>query len=134
MSSLEPDDSQANEAGILTLADPDTTEPALDEPPGEPTRGEPRSVAALAALVVGMMAAAVYRKGGFYPADVFGVAVVSGIVGVMALVRYKDRTSAAVAFVVGGLALWWMIRSVVAHRPAAFFPSEPCSSGSWAPL
>ena len=69
-----------------------------------------------------MMAAAVYRKGGFYPADAFGVAVVSGIVGVIALVRYKDRTSAAVAFVVGGLALWWMIRSVVAHRPAASSP------------
>ena len=122
MSSLEPDDSQANDAGVLTLADPATTEPALDEPPGEPAGREPRNAATLAALVVGMMAAAVYRKGGFYPADAFGVAVVSGIVGVMALVRFKDRTSATVAFVVGGLALWWMIRSVVAHHPAAFFP------------
>ncbi len=122
MSSLEPDDSQANDAGVLTLADPATTDTALDEPPREPAGREPRNAATLAALVVGMMAAAVYRKGGFYPADAFGVALVSGIVAVVALVRFKDRVSATVSLTIGGLALWWLIRSVLAHHPAAFFP------------
>jgi hypothetical protein len=122
VSSLEPDDSQANQVGVLTMAGPDSGETALDEQPDEQAAGAPRSAATMAALVVGMMAAAVYRKGGFYPADAFGVAVVSGIVAVVALVRFKDRASAAVAFAVGGLAVWWMIRSVLAHHPAAFFP------------
>jgi hypothetical protein len=104
------------------MAGPDTSEAALDDLPHEQAPRTPRSAATMAALVVGMMAAAVYRKGGFYAADAFGVAVVSGIVAVLALHRYKDRTSAAVAFAVGGLAVWWLIRSVFAHHPAAFFP------------
>ena len=122
MSSLEPDDTQATEAGVLTLTGPVSSDPTLDDPPGDSTEGEPRSAAALSALVVGMLAAAVYRKGGFYPADAFGVAVVSGIVAVVALVRFKDRASAIVALAVGALAVWWMVRSVLVHHPAAFFP------------
>jgi hypothetical protein len=122
VSSLEPHDSQANEAGGVALADPVNTDTALDDAPGPQAQREPRSAGAMAALVVGMMAAAVYRKGGFYPADAFGVAVVSGVVAVVALLRYRDRASAVVAFAVGGLALWWMIRSLLAHHPAAFFP------------
>lgn len=122
MSSLDPDDSQATESGVLTLEDPVATDPALDDAPGDSKEREPRSAAALAALVVGMLAAAVYRKGAFYPADAFGVAVVSVIVAVMALVRFKDRASALVAACIGGLAVWWMVRSVTEHHPAAFFP------------
>ena len=122
VSSLEPDDSQANQVGVLTMDDPETSDARLDAQPDEQAEREPRSAATLAALVVGMMAAAVYRKGGFYPSDAFGVAVVSGVVAVLALVRFRDRASAVVALAVGGLAVWWMIRSVLAHHPAAFFP------------
>jgi hypothetical protein len=104
------------------MDDPGTSDDRPDDRPDEQAEGEPRSAATMAALVVGMMAAAVYRKGGFYPADAFGVAVVSGVVAVLALVRFKDRASAVVALAVGGLAVWWMIRSVLAYHPAAFFP------------
>ncbi len=69
-----------------------------------------------------MLAAAVYRRGAFYPSDAFGVAVVSGLLSVIALVRFRDRLSVAVTVTVGGLALWWFVRSEAVHRAAAFLP------------
>jgi hypothetical protein len=78
--------------------------------------------ATLAAIVVGMVAAGIYRRGAFYPTDAFGVAVVSGALSVSALVRFRDRLSLAAAATVGGLALWWFVRSQSVHRPAAFLP------------
>ena len=42
------------------------------------------SAATLAAIVIGMLAAAVYRQGAFYPHDAFGVAVVSVVLVVVA--------------------------------------------------
>ena len=76
----------------------------------------------LGAVVVGMVAAALYRRGAFYPSDAFGVAVVSGLLTVVALVRFRDRWSIALSATVGGLTLWWFVRSLGAHRPAAFLP------------
>ena len=78
--------------------------------------------ATLAAIVVGMVAAGIYRRGAFYPSDAFGVAVVSGVLSVLALVRFRDRLSLAATATVGGLALWWFVRSGSVHRPAAFLP------------
>ncbi len=78
--------------------------------------------ATLAAIVVGMVAAGIYRRGAFYPSDAFGVAVVSGVLSVIALVRFRDRLSLAATATVGGLALWWFVRSESVHRPAAFLP------------
>jgi Glycosyl hydrolases family 43 len=78
--------------------------------------------ATLAAIAVGMLAAAIYRRGAFYPSDAFGVAVVSGVLMVLALVRVRDRLSLLLAATVGGLAFWWLVRAVAVHRPAAFLP------------
>jgi GH43 family beta-xylosidase len=78
--------------------------------------------ATAAAVVVGMLVAAIYRRGAFYPSDAFGVAVVSGVLSVLALARVRDRLSVLLTATVGGLALWWFVRSAAAHRPAAFLP------------
>ena len=69
-----------------------------------------------------MVAAGIYRRGAFYPTDAFGVAVVSGVLSVIALVRFRDRLSLAATATIGGLALWWFVRSESVHRPAAFLP------------
>ena len=100
---------------------------ALDEraptAPAATTAGAARrGSTTLAVVVVSMLAAAVYRRGAFYPSDAFGVAVVSGLLSVIALVRFRDRLSVAVTVMVGGLALWWFVRSEAVHRAAAFLP------------
>ncbi len=76
----------------------------------------------IASIVVGMIVAAVYLQGAFYPGDAFGVAVLSVILATAALTRSKDRFGLAVTVTVGGLALWWLIRAVMERTPSAFFP------------
>jgi Glycosyl hydrolases family 43 len=106
--------------GVLNSDAPDESQPIA---PAAPTVAITRpGSATLAAIVVGMLAAAVYRRGAFYPSDAFGVAVVSGLLSVIALARFRDRLSVAVTMTVGGLALWWFVRSEAVHRPAAFLP------------
>ncbi len=66
--------------------------PATDPP--EPGRGPVVSVATLAAVVIGMAAAALYRQGAFYPRDAFGLAVACLALAVVALLVRRDRASA----------------------------------------
>ncbi len=81
-----------------------------------------RSAAPLAAVVVGMFAEALYRQGGFFPVDAFGLAVVSVILIALALVWFEDRAVVPVTLAVGGLAVWWFVRAVLERRPGAFLP------------
>ena len=80
------------------------------------------NVATLAAIVVGMTAAAVYRRGAFYPLDAFGVVLVSLFLVAAALRRDRDGAALAVTFALGGLAVWWLVRAVTAQSVAAFLP------------
>jgi hypothetical protein len=75
-----------------------------------------------ASVVIAMIAAAVYQQGGFYPTDAFGLAIVSAVVVVAVLRRVRDRASVRVAVAVGALTVWWLLRSIAAHRAIAFFP------------
>jgi hypothetical protein len=119
MNSMVPG-GETESAGLLTLErDPDLPEPA--EPRPSPSGATPIG-GALAAVVVGMVAAAVYRQGGFYPPDAFGLAVVSALLVFAVLHRLRDRASVQVTVAVGALALWWLVRSISAHRTVAFFP------------
>lgn len=111
---------EAESAGVLTLRR-DPALPRPDEPRPEPSDAAPLG-GALAAVVVGMVAAAVYRQGGFYPPDAFGLAVVSVVLVFAVLRRFRDRSSVQVTVAVGALALWWLARSIAAHRAVAFFP------------
>ena len=76
----------------------------------------------MAAVVVGVLAATLYRHGGFYPVDAFGVVIVSVPLLVAGLVWNRDRHALAVAIGFGGLAGWWLVRALIEHRPAAFLP------------
>ncbi|HWD55078.1 MAG TPA: glycoside hydrolase family 43 protein [Acidimicrobiales bacterium] len=107
-------------AGLLTL-ERDPAEPAPAGPRPTPSDVTPLG-GALAAVVLGMVAAAVYRQGGFYPPDAFGLAVVSAGLVFAVLRRFRDRASVQVTVAVGALALWWLVRSIAAHRIVAFFP------------
>jgi hypothetical protein len=84
--------------------------------------GSVTGAATLAAIVVGMMAAAVYRRGAFYPLDAFGVVIVSLFLVAAALRRGVDRTALTVLVTMGGLAAWWLSRAITAQSVAAFLP------------
>jgi len=79
-------------------------------------------VATLAAIVIGLIAGAVYRQGAFYPLDAFGLAVVSVPLAVAALLRHRDRKGVAVSLAVGGLVVWWLIRALIERSAVAFLP------------
>jgi Glycosyl hydrolases family 43 len=123
---MSPPDS---EAGTKTV--PDVPTP-VDEaaPPVGPVADAPvaggatlaAGAATLAAIVVGMTAAAVYRRGAFYPLDAFGVVVVSLFLVAATLRRGTDRVALTVVVTVGGLAAWWLYRAVTAQSVATFLP------------
>jgi hypothetical protein len=69
-----------------------------------------------------MLVASMFRHGGFYPTDAFGIAAVAVVLVVVSLFQTRDRSSGVVALFVGALTLWWFARSVAAHRPVAFLP------------
>ena len=79
-------------------------------------------LAALGAVVIGLLAGAVYLRGAFYPLDAFGVLVVAVPLAVVALARHHDRYAVAVTLTLGGLSVWWLIRSAQERSPVAFLP------------
>jgi hypothetical protein len=111
---------------VSTLTTPDDAPtPHSDAPErggSRPLAGR-HSAGPLAAVVVGMVAAASYRQGAFFPVDAFGLAVVAGVLIVVALVWFKDRDALLVTLAVGGLAVWWFARAVIERRPGAFLPA-----------
>jgi hypothetical protein len=78
--------------------------------------------ATLAAVVVGMFAAALYRHGAFYPLDAFGVVIVSLVLTSMAFWRQRDREGMLVGLTTVGLAAWWLSRAISQQSVVAFLP------------
>ena len=107
--------------GVLTVprlpSEPPTAAATVARSPGVSAAG-----GLAAAVVIAMIAAAIFQQGGFYPTDAFGLAVVSAVLVVATLRHVRDQASVRVAAAVGGLTLWWLVRSIAAHRPIAFFP------------
>lgn len=87
----------------------------------DPDRGV-ETPAVFAAILAGLMVAATFRQGGFYPADAALVLVVSLVVAVGLLASGPDRRAVAVAVAIGGLALWWLIRGLAQGRVGSFLP------------
>jgi Glycosyl hydrolases family 43 len=113
-------DGKGEARGILTLErDPLKTEAAAGTAARVPVLA---TSGTLAAVVVAMVAAAVYQQGGFYPTDAFGLAVVSVILVIAVLRRSRDLAAVRVTASVGALTVWWFLRSIAAHRAVAFFP------------
>jgi hypothetical protein len=106
----------------MTITDEERT--LVPEAPAAPAgrAASPAGAATLAAVVIGVLAATLYRHGGFYPADAFGVVVVSVPLAGAGLAWNRDRHGLAVAVGFGGLAAWWLIRALIEGRPAAFLP------------
>ena len=91
-------------------------------------------VATLAAIVVGMTAAAVYRRGAFYPLDAFGVVVVSLFLVAAALRRGMDRVACSRCW--SRWEGWRPGGSIGRPRHRAWRPSSPWArrySASWPP-
>ena len=78
--------------------------------------------ATLAAVVVGILAGALYLKGTFYPVDAFGMSVLALGLIVAGVAWNRDRHGLSVTLALGGLAAWWFARAVSEHTPGAFFP------------
>ncbi len=87
----------------------------------DPDRGV-ETPAVFAGVLAGLMVAATFRQGAFYPADAALVLVVSLVVGVGLLFSRPDRRAVAVAVAVGALALWWLIRALAQNRVGSFLP------------
>ena len=99
----------------------DAPAPAPDVVAGaEPT--SPTLAPALASVVVGILAGALYLQGTFYPVDAFGMSVLA--VGLIAsgVAWNRDRHGLSVTLTLGGLAAWWFARSIGEHTPGAFLP------------
>jgi hypothetical protein len=75
-----------------------------------------------AGVIAGLMVAATFREGAFYPADAALVLTVSLAVMVAFLWARPDRRSVAVVATMSALALWWLIRALAQGRPGAFLP------------
>jgi len=103
------------------LSMPERPGPAGEETPS-PADDHWAGTAIVAAVVVGMLAAATYRSGGFFPQVAVGIAALGAIVIVLALFRGHDRRGLRVVMAVGALALWWLVRSFTADTPKAFLP------------
>jgi hypothetical protein len=87
------------------------------------------SVATLAAVVIGMVAAALYRQGAFYPRDAFGLAAACLALAAVALLVRRDRAGTVVALAVGCLAGWWFVRALMERSPDAFLPFGAAALG-----
>jgi hypothetical protein len=99
------------DAAPPTVADPSTRAPA-----------SPPMVAGLSAVVVGVLAGALYLQGTFYPVDAFGMSVLALGLVAAGVSWNRDRHGLSVAVALGGLAAWWFARAVSEHTPGAFFP------------
>ncbi len=103
-------------------------ETELETAPITSRTGSPPAVAVgvtvpvLGAVVVGMLAASVYRQGAFYPVDAFGMAVASVLLVVWALRLRHDLVAVVVTASLGGLAIWWDVRARMEGTPAAVLP------------
>jgi hypothetical protein len=100
---------------------------ASTAPAGVPAGGSGQSttaVAAMAAVLVGILAGALYRQGTFYPAEAFGMAVLCAVAVavVVVLAGHRDRHGLLVVTALGGLTGWWLARSLAEHSLAAFLP------------
>jgi hypothetical protein len=82
----------------------------------------PPVVAGVAAVLVGVLAGALFRQGTFYPVEAFGMAVLCVVAVAVVLVGHRDRYGLAVTATLGGLTGWWLARAVADHDPAAFLP------------
>ena len=90
--------------------------------PTDDVSASPAGAAALAAVLLGVLAAATLRHGGFYPADAFGVVIVAVPLTVAGLAWNRDRRGLVVGVAFSALAGWWLVRAVMERRPAAFLP------------
>ena len=78
--------------------------------------------AALAGIVAGLIVAATFREGAFYPADAALVLTVSLVVTAVLMFTRPDRRAVVAVGAVGACALWWFIRAAGQGRPGAFLP------------
>jgi len=82
----------------------------------------PPLVAGSAAVLVGLLAGALYLQGTFYPVDAFGVTVAALVLIAAGVAWNRDHHGATVALGLGALATWWFVRSISARTPSAFLP------------
>lgn len=82
----------------------------------------PPKVAGLSAVIIGLLAGALYLQGTFYPVDAFGVSIVALGLIAAGVAWNRDRHGRSVAMTFGGLAAWWFARAVAEHTPGAFLP------------
>ncbi len=87
----------------------------------DPGRGV-ATPAVLAGIVAGLVVAATFRQGAFYPADAALVLTVSLVVVITLLFARPDGRAVAVVAAVGGLALWWLVRAAAQGRTGSFLP------------
>lgn len=99
-----------------------TAAPAADIGVSTVAPTSPPLAAGSAAVLVGLLAGALYLQGTFYPVDAFGLTVVALGLAAAGVAWNRDHHGLTVALGVGGLAAWWFARSIAAHTPAAFLP------------
>ena len=85
-------------------------------------RSSPVLAAGSAAVLIGILAGALYLQGTFYPVDAFGITVLALGLVAAGVAWNRDRHGLSVALTAGGLAVWWFVRSVGVRSPAAFLP------------
>jgi hypothetical protein len=90
--------------------------------PAPPGPSSPPLAAGSAAVVVGLLAGALYLQGTFYPVDAFGITVLALGLVAAGVAWNRDHHGVAVSLATGGLATWWFVRSIGVHSPAAFLP------------
>jgi len=100
----------------LNAAPPEVSRPATSVP------ASPPMVAGLSAVIIGLLAGALYLQGTFYPVDAFGVSIAALGLIAAAVAWNRDRHGRSVAMALGGLATWWFARAVAEHTPGAFLP------------
>ena len=95
------------------------------------TESSPVHAAGSAAVVIGLLAGAMYLQGTFYPVDAFGITVLALGLVAAGVVWNRDRHGLAVILATGGLAAWWMSGSIgSAHRPGSSPSAHRCSPSS----
>jgi hypothetical protein len=120
MHPTEPPSIHAEFAALAVIDDGGSS--GGDTDPGQHPSATTTAMSTLAAVVVGMTAAAVYREGAFYPLDAFGVAVVAAAIVAYVLLHQRDRWATAASLTFGSLVGWWLIRAVAEGNAGAFLP------------
>ena len=100
----------------LDAAPPTVSDPSAMAPMSPPM------VAGLSAVIIGILAGALYLQGTFYPVDAFGMSVLALGLVAAGVSWNRDRHGRSVALALGGLAGWWFARAVSEHNPSAFLP------------